>query len=296
MSFQSGSFLGVSFVGTSNLMGYSGQPVIRPYKKLTIFGEATFDDVHAMRGTYSLEDIQALDISVEDEYTIDTIYLASFENENLAAGNVIGLSEPVLLWEVNRRQNGSSVLTKVGDIENVESEDALEFTDKTVTKNESYEYVIFGISENEVSEPLVSNSIDTYYDAHILIGEDTEDIYVLNLNLESSNVSNITDYNRYDGYDKYSAHSFGKRDFESSIITAILGDVSEARDGIIQTISDLSDFRAFINNGKPKIYKSQKGEIYRVVTTETSRQVLSDKINGQPYVVSFKWEEIGRLV
>lgn len=284
------SFLGLIFNGISTLLGYQGQPIKRNYSKIRVYGEADFDDIHVRNYVMSEEEINNLEIAIPDVWTGKTIMLAQFENENLTSGNVSGLTESIIYWEINRRELGSTLLTKLDTIPVTQTQ----YIDITAAPNKIYEYVVFGISENQISEPLVSPQLKSDFYNHILIQPDTKKAFVFDLNTQTGTIENETDVTRHDGFGKYSAYSYGLRDFEKSSISAIPGSVSNG--GLSQAIEVLRELKDVINDQKDKLYKTRKGEILWVTTIDSSRQLLSDSIEQQPFIVTFNWEETGKEV
>lgn len=290
------SFLGTMFTGISTLLGYAGKVEKRPYTKIRLYGDAKFDDLHVLDYEYNFAEISNLDVEVEESYGANTILLAQFDSENLSAGNLINVSEPIEKWEFYRKEVGIDILSYLGEVEILDPSIKTEFVDISAAKNKTYEYVVFGITENEITESLTSEESLIDYYCHVFINPETNETYLFNLNTETTSITNETDINRYDGYNKYSAYSFGKRDFEVGSITAVIGDISIENSNLTQPIEKLNELRSFINNGKEKIYKNPKGEVFRVITRDSSRTLLNQWIKEQPYVVSLRWEERERLV
>ena len=62
---------------------------------------------------------------------------------------------------------------------------------------------------------------------------------------------------------------------------------------IEQSVEYLDILRAFINNGKPKILKSRKGHVLKVITYGYEASPLNSGILQQPYIVKFNFEQVG---
>lgn len=283
-------FIGNDFVGTSLTNGYQGVPEKREYVKITLYGEAEFDNLHILNYEMTDAEIQAISVTDETEWVGETLLLSEFDNENLSAGNITDLSESVLYWDIYRLDVDENLATFLTTI----SSDIQEYVDLTCAKGKTYSYMIYGIGETQASSPLISDEFTSDYYNHILINpSDSSELYIFNYNAQTDNITNETDMTRYDGFSQYSAYSFGNRDFEIGTISAIVSDIDSVE--YSQPIELINSLRSFINNKQNKIYKNRKGEVYYVMTTNMSRNVINDGLQEQPYNISFKWEETGKL-
>lgn len=282
--------VGISMVGQALASGYIGKPIPRAYSKITLYGDATINNMQIKNYKYSENEVLALTMYNFLTWDTRTIFLALFNNGNLTAGNVTGLTEEILFWEINRREIGDTIFTKLATIPVTQTE----FIDITAYTGKVYEYALFGLGNTQISEPIISDQISSEFYNHILIDENTNKTYVFNLNAEFGSVSTEEDMIRHESVNsKYMAYSFGKKNYETGQIAALIGDVNVYGSDLIQPKELLQELRGVITNGKRKILKTRKGDCIYVMTYAPSRQVLSDAIGSQPNVVKFNWDEIG---
>jgi len=95
-------------------------------------------------------------------------------------------------------------------------------------------------------------------------------------------------------YSKYPTISQGQSKYFSTKLSCICGTVSI--NGELQQSNEYVDsLREFILNGKNKIFKTRRGEIYRVYTSNYSEQQLEDGLKEQVVLVSFDITEVGSI-
>lgn len=285
------SWLGGTFLGISYLNGYQGQPIPKKYNKIRIYGEGIYDNIHIRNFTYTQEDIVALSMSVQPIWDGNTIILAQFNNKNLEIGNITGLTEKIDFWEINRRELGGKILTKLATIP--VSQDT--YIDITAKPNKVYEYVVFGLSDNQISEPLLSSQVKSNFYNHLLIDPDTNRVFIFDLNAQTDSIENKTNTVKYESpFSKFPAFAEGMNDYLTGGISAIVGDINTSGN-LDQSVDMLEELRAFINNGKYKIYKDRKGSAFKVKTHPISRSMVNDSIISQPNMIHFTWEQVGEV-
>ena len=122
----------------------------------------------------------------------------------------------------------------------------------------------------------------------------TGDSWTLKYNLEQ-NESNINlGVTQYDTMGRYSNASYGKKKFETSSISCLLGDV--VQDGYTEhdgenNINKLLKWKDFITNGNLKLLKDYKGNMFIVNTVETPNYKIDTNSHNQMTTISFNWAE-----
>lgn len=283
--------LGGSFLGVSTLTGLVQFPEPSAYTAIRINGEAIYDYVWSRNFVMTDAQIRALELDVTPVFDGTTIMLANFNN-NLGAGSVDSITNPITSFDVNRRKSDETTFTLLDNVAST----VTSYNDVTAEPNVTYIYEILAKNATEISEPLLADPLESDFYNWLIIDPETATTYVFNLNLQSSAFANEIDYNRYDGYNKYSPFTFGDRDFLTGSVSAILASNNEVCGvEVEQSVEFLDQFRAFINNKKEKILKSRKGHVIRVVTTDYNSNIWLDELGEQLYRVSFNFTEVGAV-
>ena len=102
-------FLAGSFLGLSTFQSVEGSniPLRHTYQKIRIYGNATIDKLQIKNIEMSDEDLQNIIMTDNSIWDINTLAMAEFEND-LIAGNISNLINPVTKWQVNRREVSGS--------------------------------------------------------------------------------------------------------------------------------------------------------------------------------------------
>ena len=261
-------YLSGAFIGYSSFMSPQQPPLSVQYNKVTINGSGIFDKLHVVAIEMDLSELLAVDITDTISWDIDTIMIAEF-NEDLSAGN-INLSSPITGWDIYRQEEGSPNLVKLASVSN-ESEFYLDYT---VPNLNTYTYIVFAITATEISEPLTASPLLVDLYSYYIIDDVTGTSYAFNLNVTSGNYETQQDLTIYDTFNRYPTFSQGSRKYETHSISALCGIVN--CDGTFtQSVSYVKILRDFILNGRSKIFKNRKGDVYRAYTSDFSYTVLN---------------------
>lgn len=269
--------------------GVNSPPSSNTYTQIKVYGQAIIDHIKIQNIEKTVSDIQAL-----QNYTIpiwdgNTIFLAKFEN-TLNAGNITNLTNPILNWVVKRRKSTETTFTTLATL----PVGTKEYVDATTEPNVEYVYNIIATNDTEASEPL-ENTLSSYFYNSIIMDVDGTVAYVFDLNLDFDGYENVVAQQIYEGFNKYPAYSFGKRDYKTGTVTAILSS-EYSSSGITQTVDYIKSFNTFINNGNLKIFKDRKGNVLKVVTTGGVKQKpVNIGITEQPYEITFNFTEVGEV-
>ena len=283
----SGTFLGVVPFGFNIFAGPTPLvPSNKTYDTVTLFGQGYFDKVHIQNTEVSQ--------SVIESYTLDlyapswggtTIFLANFE-DNLNAGNVLTESGNTLIgWIVTRREQGSSLAETIcnPDI------DETGCIDTTAQLGKTYIYDVYPYTDYEVGESLESAPVTVDYYGYFLIDPDNGTAYKFDLNVISGQMANDSGMTEYETFTERNAYSFVDKNIMRCNITAVVGEDEEGE--LSQTVDLLDTLKAFINNGKEKIFKTRKGQVFRGITTNYQQTPINDELAEQIYSVSFDFIE-----
>lgn len=283
------SYLGGTIVGVSTFEGIASI-IIGDYTSSELYGGSScFDNVRLINRKLSDAEFDALVLGETPLWTPETLMLATFDDSDLNAGNITGLTSPVTGYELFRKTEDELSFIKIADLPSTASS----YVDITALPNVTYIYDLIATNEDERSNP-IEGSITTNFYGIYLIDPITYKTYIFDLNLGFDTLNSEMAYQRYDGYNKFSGHSFGKRNFITGSISAIVDEYTTSNQ-FTQTADFVKELQDFINNGEYKILKTRKGEIFKVHTMNFSSQVLNSAITAQPYSISFNFEQIGEV-
>ena len=278
-------------MGLSTFQSVEGSniPLRHTYQKIRIYGNATIDKLQIKNIEMSDEDLQNIIMTDNSIWDINTLAMAEFEND-LIAGNISNLINPVTKWQVNRREVSGSTF-KVLDVVDV---GVSEYIDYSAQHGKNYIYSLFATSENEQSEPLECEEIETDFFGYYLISEEEGKVFKFDLNVQSGTKQYQEDVTIMDNYTEYPSIAMGRRKYFTSSISCICGTVSI--NGQLQQSNEyVSELRDFILNSKNKIFKTRRGEIYKVFCSNYSEQQLDDGIKEQVILISFNLTEVGEV-
>lgn len=216
------------------------------------------------------------------------------------------------------------------------------FIDYGVYNNEYYDYVVILKQQDLTTDSHLGNMEYTYsesrcktsFNGWILVDIEKDDIsdsyYVsdqvwnFKYNLESQDLTQNTSVSKWDTLGKYANVYVGQKNYISSGLTCLLGDVgtyytyngdkfkenfgyfeqsfeSVDYDDIYNIISNevltnnidkYLDWKTFNSNGNPKLLKDYKGNIWIVQIMENPTVKNADNSKEQIYTISFSWVEI----
>lgn len=223
-----------------------------------------------------------------------------------------------------------------------ESDHRYGFIDYGVYNNEYYDYVVIlkqhdlttdshlGNMEYTYSESRCNTSFNGWILVDIEKDNETETYYVsdevwnFKYNLESQDLTQNTSVSKWDTLGKYANVYIGQKNYTSSGLTCLLGDVGvyytyngdklKERFGyfeqpfknvdyddihnIVSTeiltnnVDKYLDWKTFNSNGNPKLLKDYKGNIWIVQIMENPTVKNADNSKEQIYTISFNWVEI----
>lgn len=282
------NFINLSFFKGSNLL-----PTITSYDSMTIFGGGIFDKLWIVnKDITKISDQEMQQYFNIPKWTIDTTFLANF-NLNLTAGNIDIPGENPVAWRISKRAKDSSINQYINTVPPT----ITEYKDYIVKNGTEYIYEITPITTNAMGQALKSTSILSDYYGWFLIDEEEGICFNFDINVESGSINAESDQTEYETFNQFNTYSQGKRNFIRGNIKGIVPE-SLPINGTTQMIQSpefIQTLQDFINNGKRKLLKSRKGDMWYVMTTDFSREQLSDSIQDQIDVVSFSFSEVGKV-
>lgn len=217
------------------------------------------------------------------------------------------------------------------------------FIDYGVHNNEYYDYVIVlkqqdkERSDNYATDMTywyTSNRCKTQFNGWLLVDiekNDTDKKYYVSdfvwnfkYNLESQDLTQNTSVVQWNNLGKYANTHIGERNYISSGLSCLLGDVGTyftydgknihekfgyfehpysivnaedisnvyATEVLTNYIDKYLEWKAFVKNGNPKLLKDYKGNVWIVQILENPNAKNNDASNEQIYTISFNWVEI----
>jgi hypothetical protein len=262
---------------------------VTDYTSITIKGEGIFDRLWVRN---RIETISYWNVLTPENYEpawdTDTILLANFE-DTLDAGN-IGIGEDITAWELYRYKSGDSLQVLVGSL----NTNIKEFSDYRVTRDSTYSYQLWPkLSVGYLSRINSASLTSDYCHYLFLIDEDDDTVYLFNYNLSTDSFDGEDDQSQTATFEQFDSFSSGQRNFIKGTISAIVGSSSiiSATDGIAQSPSFVDSLRTFITNGTPKILKTRKGDVWKVMTKGFKRKQVNDGIGQQIEIITFSFTQ-----
>ena len=276
-----GNFLGGSFVVQTS------PSFATNYNKFRVNGNLTLDKVRNLSQVLTNQQLNQLSVFDEYSWSLTTRMYAEF-NDNLNAGNVTGVETDLVGFDIFRKANDETIFTKIDTLEPNEKF----FTDYAVATNSTYEYIIYALTEQEVSNPITSPPITLDFYSWSLTNPKTQEVYIFDLNTTSSPITHNTDFHVYDtAYTEKPKVSYGDKNYLSGTISALAGQVLQ--NGLFYYPHDYLDkLSSFVNSKGPKYLKSRKGDIW-IVHTSDFQFNYQDEVQEQIAMINFNFIEVG---
>lgn len=284
-----------AMVGTTFLTGYSPTiPEPSSYDKVTFYGGNTnrgghrIDKVYGLNGTMTKAQIDASSYTgFKPQWTLDTYLLCEFDH-SFSGGNVSNIASPIMNWMIYRSEAGSNVLKLLGKIDVLEEE----YVDFTALKNKKYKYYLFGQNDTEISAPLTTPTVESYYHGWFLIDVENQVSYMFDLNFSGGEINQVENIAEYETNLPYKAYSKGATNYiEGNITALVMDDLCEMK----QNVEVLEELRSFIFSDRLKYLKDNKGRIFKVFTSGYTDNFITAGIKDEPRYVSFDFKEVGEV-
>lgn len=223
-----------------------------------------------------------------------------------------------------------------------ESDHRYGFIDYGVYNNEYYDYVVILKQKDLTTDSHLGNMEYTYsesrcktsFNGWILVDIEKDDnsnsyyvsdqVWNFKYNLESQDLTQNTSVSKWDTLGKYANVYIGQKNYISSGLTCLLGDVGTyytyngdtfkenfgyfeqtsesvnyddihniiSNEILTNNIDKYLSWKTFNNNGNPKLLKDYKGNMWIVQIMENPTVKNADNSQEQVYTISFNWVEI----
>lgn len=270
------------------------------YNKATLYGNSIVDYVwikNYMAEQSEIDTVSAYTYSPQWDDT--TLMLAPF-NSDINGGNVVGLSDNVIAWQIYKRKPDDSVFTFVAKVPAAQ----YKVSDFNVLNNDEYQYTIFAETENYISAPLEQKdfvkaswwnwSIVGLNDSGIngLYYADSDNIWLFDTMLTSSGFDQNIDKYIVENFTQFPKISSGKKNYLSSSITAFLNNIKDGR--YVDTVEQYNRFVDFIAQPTPKLLRDRKGNGWVVSTMGNNMRYIDESVE-QITQVSFNFVQLNDI-
>lgn len=267
-------------------------------KKITLCPNVTFDFFHFQTADSSNANIFVP--NYKPVVSTTSVSLICFDDTMQNLYDSYGTTNTALgyTFSIYKLEGESKVLDYVATL----SSGGLSIVDHNVKNNTTYQYYIYKEDDDYISEANITNVVRTNWDtwsiaSFVKIDESNgkeiyqvvDDIFILNLNLESGDTSQVFNKTVYDNLTQYPKISVGQNNYSKGSLNAILGTI---QDNTYQEYSGgMVGWNWFCGNGRLKILKDRKGNVWIVDIQDTSNKV-ADESREQYHTVSFNWVEV----
>lgn len=262
------------------------------YSNIKFFGEGNFVMAHGLNYIMTQQEIDDDPFWEDESWGVNSFFLAKFDN-NLQAGNITSLPEPIESWIILRKAIGDAKYTKVDELPAI----SLEYVDRLARSNETYTYQFVPKTATLLGAPLQSNDLITNFTRVVLLDPNTNDAYSFCLDLRLSSIATDEDISFNQTRGKYDTVLKGNREVHSGSIGTIIESSAVDALEVEQNYAFLQEFENFLLNGEEKILKMPYGQMYRVATSDisTTRKEGNTNSGKELYVISFSWTEVGEV-
>lgn len=270
------------------------------YNKATLYGNSIVDYVWIKNYVAEQSEIDTVSAyTYSPQWDDTTLMLAPF-NSDINGGNVVGLSDNVIAWQIYKRKPDDSVFTFVAKVPAAQ----YKVSDFNVLNNDEYQYTIFAETENYISAPLEQKdfvkaswwnwSIVGLNDSGTngLYYADSDNIWLFDTMLTSSGFDQNIDKYIVENFTQFPKISSGKKNYLSSSITAFLNNIKDGR--YVDTVEQYNRFVDFIAQPTPKLLRDRKGNGWVVSTMGNSMRYIDESVE-QITQVSFNFVQLNDI-
>lgn len=270
------------------------------YNKATLYGNSIVDYVWIKNYVAEQSEIDTVSAyTYSPQWDDTTLMLAPF-NSDINGGNVVGLSDNVIAWQIYKRKPDDSVFTFVAKVPAAQ----YKVSDFNVLNNDEYQYTIFAETENYISAPLEQKDFvkaswwnwsivglnDSGTDG--LYYADSDNIWLFDTMLTSSGFDQNIDKYIVENFTQFPKISSGKKNYLSSSITAFLNNIKDGR--YVDTVEQYNRFVDFIAQPTPKLLRDRKGNGWVVSTMGNNMRYIDESVE-QITQVSFNFVQLNDI-
>lgn len=270
------------------------------YNKATLYGNSIVDYVWIKNYVADQSEIGTVSAYTYSPQWDDTTLMFAPFNSDINGGNVVGLSDNVIAWQIYKRKPDDSVFTFVAKVPAAQ----YKVSDFNVLNNDEYQYTIFAETENYISAPLEQKdfvkaswwnwSIVGLNDSGTngLYYADSDNIWLFDTMLTSSGFDQNIDKYIVENFTQFPKISSGKKNYLSSSITAFLNNIKDGR--YVDTVEQYNRFVDFIAQPTPKLLRDRKGNGWVVSTMGNNMRYIDESVE-QITQVSFNFVQLNDI-
>lgn len=236
----------------------------------------------------------------EPSYDAMTLFLATFEENNLYAYVSEGAGETIYGMTVYRREGTDPTITRIADID----PGYTIFRDYGCKSNTPYTYYLYLRGQDTyVSAPYESDTIRPGFNFYTLMEcrKDSSEpnmyhvlqAFLVSGNLSQSSVSNGNNPNMLENFTRYPLRQSSPHNYKSGVLTTLIGAIDYGRNTYSDTWELADRIQALSLSQNTLFLKDMKGALWMIHTNGPISMGVDDKSSVQPIQMSFPWVEIG---
>lgn len=236
----------------------------------------------------------------EPSFDAMTLFLATFESNDLYAYVAEGAGETIYGMTVYRREGNGATLTRIADIE----PGYTIFRDYGCKSNTPYTYYLYLRGQDTyLSAPYESQTIRPGFNFYTLMecekSESEPNVYhviqafLVSGNLNAGAVSNGNNPNMLENFTRYPLRQGVPQNYKSGVLTTLIGAVDYGYNRYEDSWQLADRISALSLSRNTLFLKDMKGGLWMIHTNGPISMSVDDKSYAQPIQMSFPWVEIG---
>ena len=236
----------------------------------------------------------------EPSFDAMTLFLATFESNDLYAYVAEGAGETIYGMTVYRREGNGATLTRIADIE----PGYTIFRDYGCKSNTPYTYYLYLRGQDTyLSAPYESQTIRPGFNFYTLLecekDENESNVYhvlqafLVSGNLNAGAVSNGNNPNILENFTRYPLRQGVPQNYKSGVLTTLIGAVDYGYNRYEDSWQLADRISALSLSRNTLFLKDMKGGMWMIHTNGPISMSVDDKSYAQPIQMSFPWVEIG---
>lgn len=236
----------------------------------------------------------------EPSFDAMTLFLATFEANDLYAYVAEGAGETIYGMTVYRREGNGATLTRIADIE----PGYTIFRDYGCKSNTPYTYYLYLRGQDTyLSAPYESQTIRPGFNFYTLMECEKDasepnsyhviQAFLVSGNLNAGAVSNGNNPNMLENFTRYPLRQGVPQNYKSGVLTTLIGAVDYGYNRY-EDSWQLADRISSLSLSRNTLFlKDMKGGLWMIHTNGPISMSVDDKSYAQPIQMSFPWVEIG---
>lgn len=236
----------------------------------------------------------------EPSFDAMTLFLATFESNDLYAYVAEGAGETIYGMTVYRREGNGATLTRIADID----PGYTIFRDYGCKSNTPYTYYLYLRGQDTyLSAPYESQTIRPGFNFYTLLecekDENESNVYhvlqafLVSGNLNAGAVSNGNNPNILENFTRYPLRQGVPQNYKSGVLTTLIGAVDYGYNRYEDSWQLADRISALSLSRNTLFLKDMKGGMWMIHTNGPISMSVDDKSYAQPIQMSFPWVEIG---